>query len=131
MANRYPITKTGARFRAPEFTTSGRSGLRGAGLLIRRREADHLDARAARDVHGAHDVAILTIRRGLDEEQLRRALIVQLVELGVHLLEGDRLLIDRVRAVRIQLQDDLIALLRLLLRLVLLLGWHLHVERPP
>src|SRR5436190_3406780 len=37
--------------------------------LLRRREADDLDARSVRDVHSLHHVDILAVRRRLDEQR--------------------------------------------------------------
>src|SRR5229473_8279360 len=59
--------------------------------LLRRREADDLDARAVRDVHGLHHVDILAVRRRLDEQQLGRTLVVDLVKRLVKLAELLRL----------------------------------------
>src|SRR5947209_16722886 len=84
------------------------------GCLLRRRESDHLDARPPGDVHRADDVAVLTVRCRLDKQELCRALIVKLVELGIECRERYRLSVDRVRAVGQQLQHDLIARLLLL-----------------
>src|SRR6266705_2271195 len=130
MVNTYPITKTGARFRAPAFTNSPESLVSSRRSRLYRREPDHLHPGAPRDVHGAHDVAVLAIRRGFDEQELRGTLVVQLVELGIELLERDRLRVDCVRAVGPEVQYDLIALLLLLLRLILLFRWDLYVEVP-
>src|SRR5213595_4108823 len=63
--------------------------------LLRRREADDLDARSVRDVHGLHHVEILAVRRCLDEQQLGRTLVVDLVKRLVKLAELLRLAVDR------------------------------------
>src|SRR2546430_14628275 len=79
------------------------------GRLLRRRESDHLDTRPLGDVHRADDVAVLAVRCRLDEQQLRRALIAELVEPGIEGRDRDRLSVDRVRPGWAQLQPALIA----------------------
>src|SRR5437764_14126370 len=68
-------------------------------VLLRRREPDHLHPRAVRDVHGLHHVEVLAVRRRLDEQQLRRTRIVDLVERLVELAHRVRLAVDGIRSV--------------------------------
>src|ERR1041385_1091427 len=59
------------------------------------READHLDARAVRDVHRLHHVEIFAVRCRLDEQQLGRPHVVDLMERLLELGDAVRLAIDR------------------------------------
>src|SRR5207302_10500292 len=95
--------------------------------LLRRREPDHLHPGAVRDVHRLHHLAVFAVRCRLDEHQLCRARVEDLVEGLVELADRVRLPVDRIRAVALELEHDLAG--RLLLRLLLLLGGRLHVDR--
>src|SRR5256885_2639161 len=124
----YPETNVGAQHAAPLRIPDPCPGSR-AGLflgLLRRRETDHLDARAVRDVHRLHHVQILAVRCRLDEDQLARPRVVNLMERLVELVNAVRLAIDRIRAVGLELEHDLTRLLLLLLGL--LLGRDLNIE---
>src|SRR5438309_3495450 len=118
---RTPQAKTGHSMLCPAPPVTICSGLFG------RRESDDLHPGAVRDVHRVHHVAVLPVRRRLDEDELRRAVLVQLLQGRPELVLPVRLLVDRIAAVGQELEHDLGA--RRLFRFLLLLRRHLHVER--
>src|ERR1051326_8505470 len=75
-----------------------------------RDEADHLDSGTAGDVHRFDHVLVGAVGPGLDEHELRGTLVINAMQLGIQSGLGDRLGVDGIRAVVLQLEHDLVAL---------------------
>src|SRR5436189_160181 len=77
--------------------------------LFGRSESDDLHPGGVREVHRVHHFPVLPVRRRLDEHELRRAVLVQLLQRRPELVLRVGLLVDRIAAVGQELEHDLSA----------------------